>query len=262
MTVHVHQILILIDDSDISSFIPNSSQTVKDFCSNFLEKEDEVVYKVWSNSEIRTLLKDSFEPEVLEAYDSVVPGSYKADLAKYCLLYKFGGWYVDMNTEIVDVPPSFYNEYDLILFTEDFRGSGVPYGVIVGLMYSKNTSHQVFKNAIDITVNNIKNKTYGINPLAITSTIVLGEAVAQYGSKEGLANRYLIGDFSYSPEEQRHLYLWSDGKLFAKNKSHARPNSGGDPFIKKTNNYNVYWETRSVYGEFDPGEKALSSEGK
>ena len=34
--------------------------------------------------------------KVRAAYDSLNPLAYKADLARYCILYKNGGWYLDV----------------------------------------------------------------------------------------------------------------------------------------------------------------------
>ena len=63
----------------------------------------EYEYKFFNSKERRTFIKNNFNNEVLEAYDILVPNAYKADLFRYCYLYKKGGCYFDFKT-IARVP--------------------------------------------------------------------------------------------------------------------------------------------------------------
>ena len=53
-------------------------------------------YKFYDNEEVEKFLDTHFAPEIRAAYDSLNPLAYKADLARYCILYKKGGWYLDV----------------------------------------------------------------------------------------------------------------------------------------------------------------------
>ena len=53
-------------------------------------------YKLYDNEEVEKFLDTHFDPEIRAAYDSLNPLAYKADLARYCILYKNGGWYLDV----------------------------------------------------------------------------------------------------------------------------------------------------------------------
>lgn len=52
-------------------------------------------YKCYSDSMIELFLRDNFGVDVLAAYRQLRPYSFKADMARYCILYRFGGWYID-----------------------------------------------------------------------------------------------------------------------------------------------------------------------
>lgn len=43
------------------------------------------------------LLKERFPYEVLDAYNSLQPGRFKSDLARYCVLFVHGGIYADID---------------------------------------------------------------------------------------------------------------------------------------------------------------------
>ena len=58
----------------------------------------EYTYVFFNKTERREFIKTNFDSQTLEAYDTVVPGAFKADLFRYCYLYKNGGCYFDYKT--------------------------------------------------------------------------------------------------------------------------------------------------------------------
>lgn len=61
----------------------------------FIELNPEYEYKFYGNQERRNFIKKFFDSKTLDAYDTLVPGAYKADLFRYCYLYIHGGCYFD-----------------------------------------------------------------------------------------------------------------------------------------------------------------------
>ena len=55
-----------------------------------------ITFHLYDDSECREFIKNNFEPDVLEAYNSLIPCSYKSDLWRYCVLYINGGIYLDI----------------------------------------------------------------------------------------------------------------------------------------------------------------------
>ena len=67
-----------------------------------LENPDfQIVY--YSNTKCREYIGKYFGNSVLNAFDGLKPGSYKADLFRYCVLYIDGGIYGDL-TQIYKYP--------------------------------------------------------------------------------------------------------------------------------------------------------------
>lgn len=52
-------------------------------------------HRLVMDCECEDVIRDNFEPHVLEAYRTLVPGAFKADLWRYCCLFVHGGVYVD-----------------------------------------------------------------------------------------------------------------------------------------------------------------------
>ncbi len=63
----------------------------------------EYKYHFFNAEQRRDFIKKNFDPEVLECYDRIIPNAFKADLWRYCVMYKTGGIYCDIN--IVSLAP-------------------------------------------------------------------------------------------------------------------------------------------------------------
>jgi hypothetical protein len=57
-------------------------------------------YKMYSDDEAKDFLKHHFPLEVQEAYDTILPGAFKADLFRYCVLLIRGGIYADVDVQL------------------------------------------------------------------------------------------------------------------------------------------------------------------
>jgi len=67
-------------------------------------------YRFWSDDDATAFLRVHFPPPVLEAYQALLPGAFKADLFRYCVLLITGGVYADVDIQLesvldLSVPP-------------------------------------------------------------------------------------------------------------------------------------------------------------
>jgi mannosyltransferase OCH1-like enzyme len=227
-----HQILIVDDYSNIE--IPD--------CTNTVSQYFDINYKLWDNDEIRYFLSNEFSEEVLQSYDILNAYAMKADLARYCILYKMGGWYSDINNTFTDHPPDTKNT-DFIFFMDIPESTGTDYAVSNGLMYSK-PNNVVYLKCIDKVLKNCKEKFYGENPLFVTATAVFGEAIKKYMSQD---IKYIKGNLIKKETDDRASYVLPDGRTICLNKN----TPGGVVGIPGTNNYNTIWFEKNVYKEAD-----------
>ena len=230
MTANFFQIS-MSDDPDLE-FSPNKN--------NILDIFEDIDYKIFSLNKIISLMQNNGDTHVLDAMNALNPYAYKTDLAKYYLLYNYGGWYSDVNNyftgytsnaEIEDDSP-FFGFYDI----PEHAGSEFAFTISIFYSISKNI---IFKKAIDQIIINTQNKKYGINALDITGPIMFGEIV-----KKHLKKSYRLGNFKFN-EDQSNRFFEYDDKVFANYKPYY--DFPGHSNIPGGNSYVDMWNNNEVY---------------
>jgi hypothetical protein len=117
-------------------------------------------HHLYDDADCRGFIKDNYEKEVLDAYDQLVPGAYKADLWRYCMLYKTGGIYLDIKFQC---EPGF----SLMEFTKDEETFVLdrPYGdlnIPLEVNLSIINSPDFYENLPKYTDETWKNKQIGL----------------------------------------------------------------------------------------------------
>ena len=155
---------------------------------------------LFTDDDCSNFIRDNFEPNVLSAYKCLKPGAYKADLWRYCIIYKKGGVYTDIKLEM-KIPLYEVLEKHPVIYVQDtlsFPRARVP-GVsnfLYGLSPPPNVlttstplyngflasppGNPVFKACIDEIVESCKNRDYKQNMFDITGPYQLGRMVDNY----------------------------------------------------------------------------------
>lgn len=203
-------------------------------------------YQLFTNTSLRNFIKDNYHDDVLIAYDTLIPFSYKSDLGRFCLLNKLGGFYFDMTIRLLSSIIIDEN-VQMLLFRDIQKNSLTCWACTTGVMFSK-PSNQVLDLAISIIVNNCKTCYYGISPLCPTGPTVLGEALC----KTGATIKILYGDTKYlTPEyDIKNLsFILQNGSIFALGKEPGKQltDFGG----QGVNNYTNLWYNKNVYARIN-----------
>jgi mannosyltransferase OCH1-like enzyme len=122
---------------------------------------------LFDQNECREFIRNNFDSTVLNAYDKLVPLAYKADLWRYCILYKKGGIYLDVKY----VPINGFKMANL-LTKEHFVLDLDKNGIYNALLVCK-PGNEILLKAINDIVKNVENKFYGINCLEPTGPKLL-----------------------------------------------------------------------------------------
>jgi mannosyltransferase OCH1-like enzyme len=59
-------------------------------------------HNLFDDNDCHEFIKKNFPIEVLLAYDALIPGAYKADLWRLCILYIHGGVYMDIKLQFCE----------------------------------------------------------------------------------------------------------------------------------------------------------------
>ena len=166
-------------DTDVSNLVENAEIPLKLFqtwhtktlppkMKYFVDKlkrdNPEFKHYLFDDNDCREFIREFFPDSVLDAFDQIVPGAYKADLWRYCVLYIYGGIYLDIKFQCID-------GFKLIELTQkeyyvrDRKWDEV--GIYNALLVCK-PNNEILHKCIYAIVDNVKNKYYGINPLQPT----------------------------------------------------------------------------------------------
>ncbi|MFT8973744.1 glycosyltransferase [Zymomonas mobilis] len=244
----VNQILILNENESITELPHLIKRNIKAVRETYKESN----YKLWNNNEIKKLIKENFHDEILYAYDTLIPFSYKADLAKFVILYLFGGLYIDLGVQaaqewIIPIKKGIAACRDVSFTSPSWSA------IQTGLLWAQ-PKRREFEIAIQYIVNNCKLRYYGENPLYPTGPVVLGRAfiaaLAEKGQDPTADDQYVGSCRSVTPDSTmlNVSYVSKGGEVIAfRNKV-----IGGDLAhlgFSGSNNYNKIWDSRTIYGE-------------
>ena len=146
---------------------------------------------LYDDNDCREFIKNNFKPDVLNAYDSLIPGAYKADLWRYCILFINGGIYLDIKYSPL-------NGFKFINLTEsehlvaDINNIGIYNALMVCL-----PRNEVLFKAIRQIVENVRNKYYGSNFLEPTGPNLLPKFISTSDKIVDLKHKELIVDNNY-----------------------------------------------------------------
>jgi len=185
---------------------------------------------LFDDNDCREFIAKNFDGSVLKAFDSLIPGAYKADLWRYCILYKNGGIYLDLKYECI-------NSFRFIELTEkehwvvDIGGNNV-YNALIAVK----PNNEICLKCINQIVENVRNRYYGTRSVDPTGP--------------GLVSRF-IG------EERRNIeleHIWNkptgDKFILYKNVAVLKMYNGyydEQEANKKIIHYDSLWNARRIY---------------
>ena len=154
-----------------TQLLPYMAQSIQDI----RDAGPEFEHHLLDDADGRAFLQQEMSdfPGLLEAYDALIPGAYKADLWRYCILYKRGGIYLDVKfrpcpgfrfIEWVD------NEY-FVMDREDLVGRPALYNAFMVAM----PGNPCIKACIEKAVDNVRRRSYERCKLDITGPTMMAQ---------------------------------------------------------------------------------------
>jgi hypothetical protein len=223
----IHQIYIT-DNLD------SPPKIILDRINNLKNIYNDYEYIAWNDHSIKKFLKENFSQNVVEAYDYLKPYAFKADLARYCILYVLGGYYFDIAV-CVDKKVEF--NFECVLFKNRFE----EYLDVIenDMMFFKNPKHDLLKKLIDSIVQNVKELEYGHHPLCVSGPLLLHNIFYKDNSfKVKLGKIVTVDGRQAGIIDENICYFRKDLKFSANLRSMG---------CEGTNNYEQMWFDGNVY---------------
>lgn len=221
----------------------------------------EYQYEFYDDARAKAFLVEHFPKRVAEAFDLLIPGAYKADLWRYCILYSEGGVYADIDTACLSPLRTWLpSQVDFI----SVRDIPCERGMIWNGFIACTPKHPFLKAVIDRVVENIHNRWYGgeetfttNNPyipiptgsLAITGPVALASSVNSVcgepesalfplgSSKQRTYPYYLL-------ESREWSYIACEGRAVIRTRyeqeTEDRKETGGNSYLN-------HWMQKQVY---------------
>ena len=187
-------------------------------------------YQLFDDNDCYNFIKAHFDESVLNAYESLIPGAYKADLWRYCILYINGGIYLDIKYGAIN-NFKFINMSESEHFVLDADNTGIYNALLCCL-----PNNQKLLGVINAIVENVKNKYYGNHCLEPTGPLLLNRFFSQQEKKS--LNMY-------------HTYNTFDKRFILFNNFIILKNYTGDVNesiqFKIIDHYSSLWDRRQVY---------------
>ena len=151
---------------------------MKENVDNLKEQHLTFEYNLVDASERYNFIKINFPECVLKAYEALIPGAYKADLWRYCVLYIHGGIYMDIKLKFCNG----YNLYKLI-DKDHFIRDGIyiennkEYRSICNGFICCDKGNTELLTTIFNIVYNVSLQYYGLTPFCPTGPRLLGKYI-------------------------------------------------------------------------------------
>jgi mannosyltransferase OCH1-like enzyme len=209
---------------------------------SLVRNNPELEFSLFDEIECRNFIKKYFDNSVLNAYDSLIPSSYKSDLWRYCVLHKNGGIYIDIKYNCVNGFKliELCKKEHFVLERKNIEWERNAVGLYTALIVVK-PYNDIMSKCIKQIVENVSNRYYGFNALYPTGPGLLGSIYFKNRTNEDVV-RDIDAFFSGNQMQINYgnkpaLEIYSDYRkeqLAYQNAMH----------------YSLIWETSNIYKLF------------
>lgn len=218
---------------------PGMANTIE----TIIRDNPEFQHHLFDDNDCREFIKNEMGDieGVLEAYDGLVPGAYKADLWRYCIIYRYGGIYLDIKFKPVNdfkFKELVYKEH-FVLDRADLIGRPAVYNALI----VAKAGNPILKQCIEKIVFNVKTRNYGKCKLDVTGPTMMASCFPPY--------TYLsLNNLRFDGNEKDNYYIYMiDGKKFSQRKLLEFYPTYRDEQRKtsKTTYYHELWNQRKIF---------------
>lgn len=232
---------------------PKKGTSVYDAVQTFKSQEG-WEHRFVTDDDAKVFLKENFDEDVLHAFEVLIPGAFKADLLRACLLYVYGGVYADSKLFLHYDLDSFL-ERDLVLVKEKGKAWGIWNGFMAAI-----PKHGYFKNVVDNIIDNVSMKFYGNDVLDVTGPRLYGRTYQQYYKVDDMVEQndvYLLKANHVLNDDKNYINKYSNQELYITWDEKRR-------YIKfwSTKDYQYYWGSHKIYDLSIHSQKFNNLRGK
>jgi len=217
----------------------NISDKFRELTQTWINNNQNYAYFLFDDIDCEEFIKKNFDTSVYNAYCRIIPGAFKADLWRYCMLYIYGGVYADMDT-ICNRPIDDFLDENIEFMTPIDLNNCSYYGKynLFNCFIASIPKHPILLDCINRIVHNVENNIVPFSNLDFSGPGILGKSTnlflgldenTSFIGKEGIINKIKLLKFEYGTEYVKDLY--TDKVLFQ--------NKNGNSFIQEIYNNEI-----------------------
>jgi mannosyltransferase OCH1-like enzyme len=159
----------------------NSKPKLVKAIKSWLKYTNTFKYKFYNNAMCDYFIKNNFDDKIYNAYSLLPMGVMKADLWRYCIIYKYGGIYADTDTVCLFNPHIFINDSLLTIVPENETH-------LCQWVFSAPPNSPILKSIIDLSVERILNTSIKSQHIIhyLTGPGVFTDGIEKYLKENGL----------------------------------------------------------------------------
>ena len=215
----------------------NLPKGMKEAINRIKKNNPEFEYIFHDDNQCREFIANHFPDMVLYAFDNLIPGAFKADIWRYCILYIYGGIYVDIKFE----PVGDYKFLDLVDNEYYVLDRPNQFGVSLynGLMVMK-PKNEILKIALNQIIKNVTSKSYHLSSNYISGSGLLGNLLHENESYDDICYNYKLkfskcGNYIVSIDDGNNLL-----KMYSNYRDEQKKSS-------KILDHETLWNNRKIY---------------
>jgi len=218
---------------------------------SWIDKNPEYEHRYYTSEARRAFIEEHFDSDILEAYDTLIPGAFKADLWRYCVLYEHGGVYAD--SAMVNLIPlsKLIKADDEFISPIDHGYHGGIYNAFIACI----PKHPILKKVINLAVERIKKQDYGHRDLYITGPIALGDSINEILNRKRMSpfkpKLYIHNGIKFRLISHRRLLFKKTGYVTDKKEKFILTKYPGAQKEKsvwfKQDSYGILWNKKKVF---------------
>jgi hypothetical protein len=207
--------------------------------NSLIKNNPEFNVHLYDEAACREFIQTNFSTDVLNAYNVLIPCSYKSDLWRFCVLYINGGVYLDIKYQCV-------NNFKFIALTEKEyfvrdRLEGYTYTALLITL----PNNEILLKCINQIVENVNTRFYGSNSLDPTGPGLLGS----FFTKDEISDFEMYYTSSVIEHKLNEYYIVYNDCIILRNYPDYRIEQ---LTFQKNKYYTLLWEDKNIYAYDEP----------
>lgn len=152
----------------------------KEAVDDLIKKNPDYEYRYYDDLDCRDFIETYFS-DILDIYDILIPGAYKSDLWRLCVIYQFGGVYLDIKHGTYDTLSNIISDSTELLLVDDNNSTtrANKNRIHTSFLAAKPKCKAIYE-AIKLVLSRIENRDYGNSALYATGPDAVGTAIYKH----------------------------------------------------------------------------------